>query len=116
MREIIMISLTLSVSFTLMLIHFIRKKYLREQYALLWLLFGVGMIGLSLSTVWLDIIAQLLNIYYAPSLLFLMGIIFCLTLILYLTVVISRLSDRIIRLTQEIGILKHRLEKNVKLK
>lgn len=104
----------LSIAFVLILLYFIRKRYLKEQYSLLWLLFGISMIILSFSSKWLDTVADFFNVKYAPSLLFLLGILFCLFLILHLTVIVSKLSDRVVRLTQEIGIMRNELENQEK--
>ena len=53
----------------------------------------------------------MLGVKYAPSLLFLVGILVCLMLILHMTVIVSRLAERVIRLTQELGLMRHELEK-----
>lgn len=102
--------MAVSVVFLLIVFHLIRKKHLREQYSLLWLLFGLAMTILSIGTSWLEWLAEQFDVKYAPALLFLVGIIFCLVLILHLTVVVSKLSERVVRLTQETGLLRSELE------
>ncbi|GAW29470.1 DUF2304 domain-containing protein [Carboxydocella sp. ULO1] len=111
MKNILIFSFTISVIFMIIIFDLIRKKLLKEQYALLWLFFGSIMIILSTNSVWLDFMARVLNVMYPPSLLFLFGILVCLFLILHLSLVVSRQSERIVRLTQEIGILRHEIEK-----
>jgi len=111
MEIVQMLSMVLSIIFVLVVLHLIRKKYLREQYSLLWLLFGLSMIVLSIGTSWLEWLAHLVDVKYAPALLFLVGIIFCLVLILHLTVVVSKLTERVVRLTQEMAILKNEQER-----
>lgn len=102
-----MISLVLSVVLCVVVLRLIQRRYLREQYSLLWLLFGVLMFVLSTHTGWLNQLAASVGIYYAPSLLFLVGIILCLLLILHLTVVVSKLTERVVRLTQELSLLRN---------
>jgi hypothetical protein len=106
-----MFAMAVSIVFVLIVLHLIRKKHLREQYSLWWLLFGLAMIVLSVGTSWLEWSARLFGVQYAPALLFLVGIIFCLILILHLTVVVSKLTERVVRLTQEAGLLRHELER-----
>lgn len=104
--------MALSVALILFVLHLIRRRILREQYSLLWLFFALLMFLLSINTDWLEWMADAVNIFYAPSLLFLVGITLCFLLILHLTVVVSKLTERIILLTQEIGLMKNELEKN----
>lgn len=110
MTSMLWISFGVSAVLLFMILALVRRRRLKEQYALLWIAFGVIMIILSLNTTWLNGLARLLNVYYAPSLLFFFGILFCLLLIIHLTVVISKLSDRVVRLVQEVSMLKKELE------
>jgi hypothetical protein len=111
MEKVQWLSMVLSVLLFTAVVHFMRKRYLREQYSLLWLFFCVVIFVFSLSTRLLESTAALLGVKYAPALLFLFGIMVCLLLILHLTIVVSRLAERIIRLTQELGMATHRLDK-----
>ncbi|BCJ86415.1 DUF2304 domain-containing protein [Effusibacillus dendaii] len=99
-------SLLFSVGFIVVVLDLVRRQRLKEQYSLLWLLVGIGLLVVSSNTVVLEWTARMLDIKYAPAVLFLLGLIFCFALILHLTVVISRLSDRVLRLTQELTVLK----------
>jgi hypothetical protein len=105
-EKVQVLSMLLSIGLVVLVLRLIHKRYLREQYALLWLFFGVVMFALSINTKWLERMAIAVNIVYAPSLLFLVGIIICLLLILHLTVVVSKLTERIIQLTQELGLMR----------
>jgi hypothetical protein len=96
-----------SLGFLGIVFHFIRHGRMKVQYALLWLLFGILMMMLSFSPSLLNRLAEAMDIHYAPSLLFLFGIMISLILILHLTVIVSNLSERVVRLTQELGILKN---------
>ena len=112
MKEILILSILFSVGFIIFIVFLIYKQQLKEQYSLLWLLFGISIIILSCNPSWLEIISRWLNVAYAPSLLFLVGIVFCLILILHLTIVISKLSERVTRLTQEFALQNNELQKN----
>lgn len=111
MERVQALSIVLSAGLVFAVFYLMRRRLLREQYSLLWLLFGLILFILSLSTTLLEGAASLLGVKYAPALLFLVGIMVCLVLILHLTVVVSRLTERVIRLTQELGMAKHQLDR-----
>lgn len=77
-----------------------------ERYAILWLLVSVVVMGLAVWPQGLDHMAQELGVHYAPALLFLVSIIFCFSLLLHLSVAISRLRSQVTRLAQEVALLK----------
>ncbi len=99
-----------SLVFLVVVLEFVRSKKLKEQYSLLWLLIGGVMIILALWRNLLNLVAAWLGIYYAPSLLFMVGILFSFALILHYSVIISRLHTQNVRLAQEIGILNKKIE------
>lgn len=96
--------------FLIVVMEFVRTRKLKEQYALLWLLIGGIMILLSVWRGLLNKMASLLGIFYAPSLLFVAGILFSFTLILHYSIIISRLHTQNVRLAQEIGVMNKKLE------
>ncbi|MFC4769328.1 DUF2304 domain-containing protein [Effusibacillus consociatus] len=104
------VSLLFSVGFIVVVLDLVRRQRLKEQYSLLWLAVGAGFVIMSSNTLLLERLAAFLDIKYAPAVLFLLGIIFCFVLILHLTVVTSRLTDQVLRLTQELTVLKTELE------
>lgn len=108
--NVIWFSLLFSVGFIVIVLDLVRRQRLKEQYSLLWLLIGIGFLSVSSNTNVLEWLAGLLDIKYPPAVLFLLGLIFSFALILHLTVVISTLTDRVLRLTQEITVLKAELE------
>lgn len=107
--NVLWFSLLFSLGFIFVILDLVRRQRLKEQYSLLWLLIGLGFLVVSSNTKVLEWMALLLDIKYAPAVLFLLGLIFSFALILHLTVVISRLTDHVLRLTQEITVLKTEL-------
>lgn len=99
-----------SLGFLIVVLEFVRTKKLKEQYSLLWLLIGAVMIILSLWRNLLNSVAHWLGIFYAPSLLFMAGILFSFALILHYSVIISKLHTQNVRMAQEIGILNKKIE------
>lgn len=104
--DVFVLALALAVVFILVVLDLVRRKRLKEKYSLLWLLVGAVMLTLASSRQLLESAANRLHVYYAPSLLFLCGLIFSFALILHVTVVLSRLEDRVVRLAQEVALLR----------
>jgi hypothetical protein len=88
----------------------IRRRSLRERYALLWLLTGIVTLVLALWRGGLNTIAGWLGIEtYPPSVLFAVGTLFILLVLLHYSTVISKLSDQNTILAQRLALLEHEL-------
>ncbi|HIW32883.1 MAG TPA: DUF2304 domain-containing protein [Candidatus Paenibacillus intestinavium] len=111
---IVWLSLLVSIIFTGFIIHFIRKQVLKEQYAILWLILSGMMIFFSLFPVTLDRLAMMLNVSYAPSLLYFLGFIGTLCILLHLTIAVSMLSERTVTLAQKLAIHEEQLQQNIR--
>jgi hypothetical protein len=104
------ILLLASVITFLLIINMIRKYNLELRYSLLWIFFciinvllaSVGNIG--------TFIADLLSIKEPVNAIFLLSFIFQFSLIFSLTLTISRISNKIRQLVQELGILKNEVK------
>ena len=102
-------SLTGSVLFLLLVLDAVRRQRLREAYALIWLMISVGMLVMSLWTDILKLISELIGIQYPPATLFLLLTVGILLLLFQYSIVISLHNEKIIRLAQEIALLKEQL-------
>lgn len=109
-QKIFLFSALFSLCFLIVVLEFVRTKKIKEQYSLLWLLIGSVMIILALWRELLEHLAKWVGIYYAPSLLFMVGILFCFILILHYSVIISRLYNQNVILAQEIGLLNKKIK------
>ena len=96
------------------IIDLIRRGMLKEQYAILWLISAIVLLILSVWRQLLDKIAYVLGVAYAPSLLFLVAFVFLLLIVLHFSVIISNLSEKNKRLSQEIALLKTMFEQYTK--
>jgi len=88
----------------------IRKRKLREEYSLLWI---VGSIVMAVFVLWrdlLEILAEHLGIFYAPNVLLLIGLFFGVLMFLHLTVVVSKQADENKNLVQKIALLQNMIE------
>lgn len=93
----------------LFILNLVRKKQLREQYALLWI---VASLVLCLSAVFihgLERLSHLVGIYYPPAFLFLVAILMILILQFHFSTVISNLREQNKSLIQDVGILASEL-------
>lgn len=99
-----------SFALVLVVLELIRRRRLRERYALLWLVTGVVLIVLSAWREGLNTIAGWLGVRsYPPAVLFAVGILFILVVLLHYSTVISRLSDQNVILAQRIALLEQEL-------
>lgn len=108
-------SLAGSLIFLLMVLDSVRRQRLREAYALIWIFLAVGMILISLWTDILKFISDILGILYPPATLFLLLLVGILLLLFQYSIVISMHHERILRLTQEIALLKEKLNRTEKM-
>ena len=104
----------LSVCITLLLLfivfRLIIKGRLRAEYSIIWILSSLILFMFSIWREGLHKLAALLGIYYPPALLFLGSILATVVFLLHLSVVSSRFQHQIKDLTQEMGILKKKLD------
>jgi len=99
-----------SLGLTLVVLELIRRRTLKDELWLPWLVVTVTPLVMSFWIRPWAALAHWLGIVYEPALLFVLGILLCLALILYLTVVVSSLMRQNLRLAQDVALLRHRLE------
>ena len=87
----------------------VRRRRLRERYALLWILTAVVLLILSVWRGAVSGIATALGVSYGPTVLFAVGALFILVVLLHYSTVISALTDRTVVLAQKIASLEQRI-------
>jgi hypothetical protein len=105
-------SLIFSILFLVIIVVEIKKGNLLEKYSLFWIFFSIVMIVISANLRFLNLLSRMLHIYYAPSVLFLLGLLFIISYCFHLTLIISKQTESIVKLTQEVAILKNMVEKS----
>lgn len=103
-------SIIISITFLFFTLYALAKRRLDFRYVLFWIVMSMLLIITSLNVDLLERFATALNIFYAPSLLFVAALIFLLAFIFYITMFITDITKRVIRLTQEVGLLKRKLD------
>ncbi|MDE0610710.1 MAG: DUF2304 family protein [Anaerolineaceae bacterium] len=99
-----------SIGALLLVLELVRRRHLREEYALLWLATGAVLLLLSLSRPLLDTLAELTGIFYPPSALFLVALLFVLAILLHFSIVLTRLTQQNRELAQQLALLRLELE------
>ena len=94
----------------LVALELVRRRHLSEQYSLLWL--GTAVVMLIVG-VWRDLLhslADLVNIEYPPNLLFLLAALFLLFIQLYLSTVITKLTQENKQVAQQLALLRYEVD------
>lgn len=97
-----------AILFLALVIMLVRRRVMREDFAILWLGIGGAILLVSLFPDLLAALAAVTGIVEVRSLVFLLGIFALLMIALYLTVVVTRQQQAIIRLTREVARLNER--------
>lgn len=101
----IIIVLALSI-----IVNMIRRKALELRYALTWLGVGVVVLVLDLFPGLMSQLSKLMGIALPSNMLFFLGFCFSLAIIFGLTIAVSKMSNRINDLTQEMALYMKREE------
>ena len=110
MHRIEIFALAGSVGLLVLILELVRRKRLKEKYSLLWLFTAIVMLVLSLSKDLLDALGRLMGIYYSPTAFFLLAFLFLMLITIQFSVVLSKLSERNKILSQEVALLKLKME------
>jgi hypothetical protein len=103
-----LVILVVTVGFVVLVVEMVRRRNLREKYALLWLGVGVLVLLLSVFRPVLDRISLVLGIEYGPSTLFLFSTLFLVGVAAHLSWEVSRLEEKTRRLAEEIALMRPR--------
>jgi hypothetical protein len=100
-----------SVLLVLIVLELIRRRRLRERYALLWLATGVVLLVLSAWRGALNTIAGWLGVSsYPPAILFAAATLFVIVVLLHYSTVLSKLADESTILAQRVALLERELQ------
>jgi hypothetical protein len=103
-------ALIVSAMVFVIVIDMVRKRRLREEYSVLWLLTSVVMFVLVFRYEWLVTLTVAIGAGLPTTTLFLFSIIFLMLLSVQFCIKISRLTDQVKTLSQENAIMKLDIE------
>ena len=95
-----------SIAFIIFIINLVRKNKLEEKYSILWLIASIVILIVAIFPSIITIVAEKFNVFYPPTLMLLFAIIILGAYIVHITVVITKQNKMIVKLTEELGILK----------
>ena len=98
-----------SLAALVFILEMVRRRRLREEYSLLWLATALALLLLSLSRPLLDVLAQAVGLFYPPSALFVVALLFILALLMHFSMVITRLTQENKETAQQIALLRYEL-------
>lgn len=88
----------------------LRRRQLKEKYAVLWLAVGVGMFVLGAFPVLLNRVADLVGVKDPPNLLLFAAALLLLLVCVHLSWEASRLEERTRTLAEELALLRQKVE------
>jgi hypothetical protein len=103
------VAYVMALSMLALVIELVRRRKLREEYALVWLGTGVALLLLAWQHQWLSWFQNLISAKSPVSALFFGGFVFLMWLCLLLSVRLSKMSFRVKSLVQKMGLLEKQL-------
>jgi hypothetical protein len=101
----------LSLAIVGIVFEMLRRKKLREKYAALWLVVGIGTLVLAAFPSLLTIVSELVGVQLPSNLLFIISILLLLGVCLHLSWEISVVEDETRTLAEEVAIMRALLER-----
>jgi len=103
-------ALIVSVMVFIVVVDMVRRRRLREEYSVLWLVTSVVMFVLVFRYEWLVALTTAIGAGLPTTTLFLFSIIFLMLLSVQFCIKISKLTDQVKNLSQENALMKMELE------
>ena len=110
MTRIQIITIIINLFFLIYISKLIVKGRLREEYAIVWLVCTAAMLVFSFWADGLDVMSKLFGVHVPSNLVFTGFIFIILIYLLHLSVVNSKLQRQVTKITQELAIMKEKLE------
>ncbi|MGA3173370.1 MAG: DUF2304 domain-containing protein [Syntrophorhabdales bacterium] len=98
----------ISVVFFVVTFEFIRKRHLREEYAILWLFTSSIIAALSLWPGFVNILSEITGLYYITAVLIIV-FAFVIAVLMHYSITISKIKEMNKELTQKCAMLELRL-------
>jgi len=95
--------------FLVLILRYLSKKELNLKYSLAWIFADISMLIVTIFPRIIDTIGGLIGIAAPVNTIFLFSGMFMILILLTLTFIVSRLNNRVYRLTQSVALLEKRL-------
>lgn len=107
----IVLAIGASVIALLVILELVRRRRLSEEYSLLWLATAIVMLVVGVWRELLHSLAAAVGIFHPPNLLFLLAALFLLFIQLYLSTVITKLTQENKEIAQQVALLRYEVER-----
>jgi hypothetical protein len=99
-----------AIGLAIVVLEMVRRRRLREEYSLLWLVTTIVTLALASSRGVLETLAATMGIFYPPSVMVVVGFGVLLLSALHFSAVVSRLTEENKVLAQEVAMLRHQVQ------
>lgn len=103
----------IAVVFVILVFRAVNRRQLQLKYSLIWLLLSLGMIVVAFFPQIMDWLSSLLGIQTTSNFVYLIGIVLLIVFMFFLTIMLSKQSDRIRLLVQTVSIDKYLQENHL---
>lgn len=100
-----------AIVFEIFILNLVRKNKLDEKYSILWIILGIIILIVAIFPNIIVKVADLFNVYYPPTLMLLFALMVLGAYIIHISIVITKQNKMIVKLTQELAIVKEKMEK-----
>lgn len=88
----------------------LRRRQLREKYAVLWIFIALGVVPLAVFPEGLDFVADALHVATGASLVLFLGLVLLLVICVHLSWEVSQLEEETRTLAEEVALIRTQLE------
>jgi hypothetical protein len=99
-----------SLGLLALIIELVRRRRLREEYALLWLITAIGILVVTVRFNWLMWLTHLIGAQEPMFTLFFFGVLFTMMISINYSTRVSQLNEQVKDLTQALAIAQARIE------
>lgn len=103
-------ALVVALIFVTAVVELLRRKHLREKFAVLWLIIGIATIVLAAFPQLLEFATRIVGVQVPANLLFALSIFLLMGVCLHLSLVLTKTEDQTRVLAEEVALLRFRLE------
>ena len=98
------LTIVIAVASFLLVLYLVRRRLLKERFAVTWLLVGAGMIVFAVARPLLDRLSDALGIQSGTTTIFLVAVLVILAIQLQLSVSLSRIEERLRDLAETVAL------------
>jgi hypothetical protein len=107
------VAFLIGIGIILIILFFVRRKYLDQLYSLIWILIGLFFISLSFFPKMLDFISIFLGIDFSPIGIVVVSVIGLGSIILHLSTIVTKHNKKIREFEKKIALIEKDKQKNL---